>query len=101
MENMEIIAQLISGLIGALIGATVSMLALYVNFRRSLDEASGWRKKLFDAASAPAITLEQVYVLRTALRYEPSPSVEEYTFNWLCNIMIYYCDYLSLKYAPS
>ena len=91
-------SELASGLIGALLGAAVSAVALYINYRSSLDAISGWRSKLFDAASAEKITLKEVQVLRTALRYEPAKKVEEYTFDWVSNIMIYYCDYISLKY---
>ena len=90
--------ELVIGLFAALLGAIVSIFTLYVNYRSSLDGISGWRSKLFDAASAKEITLKEVQVLRTALRYEPTREVQEYTFAWISNIMIYYCDYISLKY---
>ena len=90
--------ELVIGLFGALLGAIVSIFTLYTNYRSSLDGISGWRSKLFDAASAKEITLKEVQVLRTALRYEPTQKVQENTFNWISNIMIYYCDYISLKY---
>lgn len=87
-----------SGVIGAFVGMIVPMFTLYTNYRSSLDSISGWRSKLFDAASAKEITLKEVQVLRTALRYEPTREVQEYTFAWISNIMIDYCDYISLKY---
>ena len=90
--------ELVIGLFAALLGAIVSIFTLYTNYRSSLDSISGWRSKLFDAASAKEITLKEVQVLRTALRYEPTRKVQEYTFAWISNIMIYYCDYISLKY---
>ena len=90
--------ELVIGLFAALLGAIVSIFTLYTNYRSSLDGISGWRSKLFDAASAKEITLKEVQVLRTALRYEPTKEVQENTFNWISNIMIYYCDYISLKY---
>ena len=90
--------ELVIGLFAALLGAIVSIFTLYTNYRSSLDGISGWRSKLFDAASAKEITLKEVQVLRTALRYEPTQKVQENTFDWISNIMIYYCDYISLKY---
>ena len=90
--------ELVVGLFAALLGAIVSIFTLYTNYRSSLDGISGWRSKLFDAASAKEITLKEVQVLRTALRYEPTKEVQENTFAWITNIMIYYCDYISLKY---
>lgn len=91
-------SELASGLIAALVAGIISIVAMYTNYRSSLDSISGWRSKLFDAASAKEITLKEVQVLRTALRYEPTKEVQENTFAWITNIMIYYCDYISLKY---
>ncbi|MCG5641589.1 hypothetical protein L0M85_02035 [Streptococcus sp. DFI.7.26] len=90
--------ELVIGLFAALLGAIVSIFTLYTNYRSSLDGISGWRSKLFDAASTKEITLKEVQVLRTALRYEPTKEVQKNTFDWISNIMIYYCDYISLKY---
>lgn len=90
--------ELASGLIAGLVAGIISIVAMYTNYRSSLDSISGWRSKLFDAASAKEITLKEVEVLRTALRYEPTREVQEYTFAWISNIMIYYCDYISLRY---
>ena len=90
--------ELASGLIAGLVAGIISIVAMYTNYRSSLDSISGWRSKLFDAASAKEITLKEVEVLRTALRYQPTREVQEYTFAWISNIMIYYCDYISLKY---
>ena len=90
--------ELASGLIAALVAGIISIVAMYASYRSSLDSISGWRSKLFDAASAKEITLKEVQVLRTALRYEPTKEVQENTFAWITNIMIYYCDYISLKY---
>lgn len=90
--------ELASGLIAGLVAGIISIVAMYTNYRSSLDSISGWRSKLFDAASAKEITLKEVQVLRTALRYEPTKEVQENTFDWISNIMIYYCDLISLKY---
>lgn len=90
--------ELASGLIAGLVAGIISIVAMYTSYRSSLDSISGWRSKLFDAASAKEITLKEVQVLRTALRYEPTREVQKYTFAWITNIMIYYCDYISLKY---
>lgn len=91
-------SELASGLIAGLVAGIVSIVALYINYRSSLDSISGWRSKLFDASSAERVTLKEVQVLRTALRYEPTKEVQEFTFAWISNIMIYYCDFISLKY---
>lgn len=90
-----------SGLIGALVAGSLTLIVAYTNYRRSLDGDSGWRSKLFDAASAPEITLKEVQILRTALRYDPIKGVQENTFDWISNIMIYYCEYIILKYFDS
>ena len=64
--------ELASGLIAGLVAGIISIVAMYTSYRSSLDSISGWRSKLFDAASAKEITLKEVQVLRTALRYEPT-----------------------------
>lgn len=89
-----------SGLISGFVTGTIALLALYANYRRSLDGDSKWRANLFDAASAKEITIKEVQVLRTALRYEPhdNSEIEMGTFDWITNIMIYFCEYLTLKY---
>lgn len=98
MDN-NLTSELVSGLIGAFVGATVSAVGLYANYRSSLDSISGWRSKLFDAASADEITLKEVQVMRTALRYATAKEVKENTFAWISNIMIYYSDFITLKYS--
>lgn len=98
MDN-NLTSELVSGLIGAFVGATVSAVGLYANYRSSLDSISGWRSKLFDAASADKITLKEVQVMRTALRYATAKEVKENTFAWISNIMIYYSKFITLKYS--
>ena len=98
MDN-NLTSELVSGLIGAFAGATVSAVGLYANYRSSLDSISGWRSKLFDAASADEITLKEVQVMRTALRYAPAKEVKENTFAWISNIMIDYSKSITSKYS--
>ncbi|SUN43016.1 Uncharacterised protein [Streptococcus criceti] len=95
-ENMN--DNITSGLIGAVVVGFLTLIVAYTDYRRSLDGDSKWRSKLFDAASAPEITLKEVQTLRTALRYDPIKGMQKNTFDWISNIMIYYCDYLGLKY---
>lgn len=68
----------------------------------SLDGKSEWRKRIFDAASKTDMTLDDVYLLRTALRYKArqgsvlisSQSDEEMlTFDNITYTMIEFCEH--------
>ena len=93
----EIISALI-GALAALIGTFVAYVALKTAYRRSLDLESEWRKTLFNAAGSAEITMNQVQLLRTALRYDLVKDPEEYSFAWFTNIMILFCNTLNKKY---
>ena len=57
----------------ALISAITSFCALYMSLRNTnqlLHNSSGWRSKLFDAASKREIGMEEINLLRTSLRYQ-------------------------------
>lgn len=93
--------ELISALIGAgtgLIGTIVAYLALKTAYRRSLDLESEWRKTLFNAAGSSSISMEQVMLLRTALRYDLVENPKPNTYPWLTNEMINFCEHLNRKY---
>lgn len=68
-------------------------------YKRSLDSDSDWRKTLFQAAGSEEITMEEVQLLRTALRYGKvdDTKVKIYSFFWFTNLVIDFCDYLREK----
>ena len=53
----------------AIISGIVAFIALTTAYRRSLDLESEWRKALFKAAGSEEITMEEVQLLRAAVRY--------------------------------
>ena len=83
----------------AIISGIVAFIALSTVYRRSLDLESEWRKTLFKAAGSEEITMEQVQLLRTALRYGKvdDTKVKMYSFFWFTNLVIDFCDYLREK----
>lgn len=84
----------------ALISAITSFCALYMSLRNTnqlLHNSSGWRSKLFDAASKREIGMEEINLLRTSLRYQKVPNAKEGTFNWFSNESIEFCDSLISK----
>lgn len=96
-DNSELIGALIGAGAG-LIGTLVAYLALKTAYRRSLDLESEWRKTLFNAAGSANISMEQVMLLRTALRYDLVKNPTPKTYPWLTNEMISFCEHLNRKY---
>lgn len=83
----------------AIISGIVAFIALSTAYRRSLDLESEWRKTLFKAAGSEEITMEEVQLLRTALRYGKvdDTKVKMYSFFWFTNLVIDFCDHLRRK----
>ncbi|WP_347714640.1 hypothetical protein [uncultured Parvimonas sp.] len=83
----------------AIISGIVAFIALSTVYRRSLDLESEWRKTLFQAAGSEEITMKEVQLLRTALRYGKvdDTKVKMYSFFWFTNLVIDFCDYLREK----
>lgn len=84
-------------IISAVIGALVAYLALTTAYRRSLDLESEWRKTLFNAAGAEKISMKEIQLLRTALRYKKIDETEKYSFKWMTNLMIDFCDFIRIN----
>ena len=66
---MSVIGFLNGEFPAAIISGIVAFIALSTAYRRSLDLESEWRKTLFQAAGSEEITMKEVQLLRTALRY--------------------------------
>lgn len=96
---MSVIEFLNGQFFAAIISGIVAFIALSTVYRRSLDLESDWRKTLFKAAGSEEITMEQVQLLRTALRYGKvdDTKVKMYSFFWFTNLVIDFCDYLREK----
>ena len=96
---MSIIKFLNGQLFAAIISGIVVFIALSTAYRRSLDLESDWRKTLFKAAGSEEITMEEVQLLRTALRYGKvdDAKVKIYSFFWFTNLVIDFCDHLRKK----
>ena len=96
---MKIIEFLNGAFPAAIISGIVAFIALSTAYRRSLDLESEWRKTLFKAAGSEEITMEEVQLLRTAVRYGKvdDSKVKIYSFFWFTNLVIDFCDYLRRK----
>lgn len=96
---MSIIEFLNGQLFAAIISGIVAFIALSTVYRRSLDLESEWRKTLFKAAGSEEITMEEVQLLRTAVRYGKvdDAKVKMYSFFWFTNLVIDFCDHLRKK----
>ena len=96
---MSVIEFLNGQLPAAIISGIVAFIALSTVYRRSLDLESEWRKTLFKAAGSEEITMEEVQLLRTALRYGKvdDAKVKIYSFFWFTNLVIDFCDHLRKK----
>ena len=96
---MKIIEFLNGQLPAAIISGIVAFIALSTAYRRSLDLESEWRKTLFKAAGSEEITMEEVQLLRTALRYGKvdDTKVKMYSFFWFTNLVIDFCNHLRRK----
>lgn len=90
--NGEFPAAIISGIIASIITSSIT-------YRRSLDSESDWRKILFKAAGSEEITMKEVQLLRTAVRYGKVDDikVKMYSFFWFTNLVIDFCDHLRRK----
>lgn len=99
---MKIIEFLNGEFPAAIISGIVAFIALSTAYRRSLDLESEWRKTLFKAAGSEEITMEEVQLLRTALRYGKvdDAKVKIYSFFWFTNLVIDFCDHLRKKKKP-
>ena len=99
---MKIIEFLNGEFSAAIISGIVAFIALSTAYRRSLDLESEWRKTLFKAAGSEEITMEEVQLLRTALRYGKvdDSKVKIYSFFWFTNLVIDFCDHLRKKKKP-
>ena len=96
---MKIIEFLNGEFPAAIISGIVAFIALSTAYRRSLDLESEWRKTLFKAAGSEEITMEEVQLLRTAVRYGKvdDAKVKMYSFFWFTNLVIDFCDHLRKK----
>lgn len=90
--NGEFPTAIISGIIASIITSSTT-------YRRSLDSESDWRKMLFKAAGSEEITMKEVQLLRTAVRYGKvdDAKVKMYSFFWFTNLVIDFCDHLRRK----
>lgn len=90
--NGEFPAAIISGIIASIITSSIT-------YRRSLDSESDWRKILFKASGSEEITMKEVQLLRTAVRYGKvdDAKVKMYSFFWFTNLVIDFCDHLRRK----
>ena len=90
--NGEFPTAIISGIIASIITSSTT-------YRRSLDSESDWRKMLFKAAGSEEITMKEVQLLRTAVRYGKVDDVKDkmYSFFWFTNLVIDFCDHLRRK----
>ena len=93
--NGQLPTAIISGIIASIITSSTT-------YRRSLDSESDWRKMLFKAAGSEEITMKEVQLLRTAVRYGKvdDAKVKMYSFFWFTNLVIDFCDYLRRKKKP-
>ena len=90
--NGEFPTAIISGIIASIITSSTT-------YRRSLDSESDWRKMLFKAAGSEEITMKEVQLLRTAVRYGKvdDAKVKMYSFFWFTNLVIDFCNHLRRK----
>ena len=96
---MSIIKFLNGQLIATITSGIVAIVTLITTYKRSLNLESEWRKTLFKAAGSEKITMEEVQLLRTAVRYGKvdDAKVKMYSFFWFTNLVIDFCDHLRRK----
>lgn len=96
---MSIIKFLNGQLIATITSGIVAIVTLITTYKRSLNLESEWRKTLFKAAGSEKITMEEVQLLRTAIRYGKvdDAKVKMYSFFWFTNLVIDFCDHLRRK----
>lgn len=92
--NGQLIATITSGIVAIVTSITT--------YRRSINLESDWRKTLFKAAGSEEITMKEVQLLRTAVRYGKvdDAKVKMYSFFWFTNLVIDFCDHLRKKKKP-
>lgn len=73
-----------------------SLIAIHT-IKQTLSNESGWRSKIFDVASKEYITFSEIYTMRTAHRYEKNNNPKMYSYDYLTNFAIDYCNYLISK----
>lgn len=79
--------------VGAVLGALIALFASIWQGRSSLGLESGWRSKIFDACSAPDITLKEVQTLRTGLHYRIHKKRPDlYSFSWFSDVAVAFCE---------
>lgn len=97
-------SYLLSGFIGAIIASVLAAgIALYTSknsLRDSLDTKSGWREDLFNTAAKTIITVDDVYLLKAALRLSKHSTVNmtRYSFKFMTNVIFNLCDDLLANY---
>lgn len=90
-----------------LVAIVVAFLTYYLSTKSiqrglldSLDSKSEWRKNIFLVASKSKLTLSQIYLVRTVLRYDPKSDAvlldvnsieEELNFDNMTKTMIDFC----------
>ena len=96
---MKIFEFLNGQLIATITSGIVAIVTSITTYKRSLDSDSDWRKMLFKAAGSEEITMKEVQLLRTAVRYGKVDDVKDkmYSFFWFTNLVIDFCDHLRKK----
>lgn len=99
---MKIFEFLNGQLIATITSGIVAIVTSITTYKRSLDSDSDWRKMLFKAAGSEEITMKEVQLLRTAVRYGKvdDTKVKMYSFFWFTNLVIDFCDHLRKKKKP-
>lgn len=87
MENY--IFEVLFAFLGAII---VGVIILTGNNATDQDSKSGWRKSLYDLSSQDYMTIEDIYRLRASLRYMKYNKTVKFSFNYLSNHIIDFCD---------
>lgn len=77
---------------------TATFVTIFITMRftlnDSLDTKSGWRKELFKVAGSENPSLDDVQMIRAAVRYtkHDENDVVPFSFRWMTNQIIYLCD---------
>lgn len=92
------------GFIGAVVGGALALIGVLITNQsqkmNDLDSKSEWRKKLFELASKDVMTLNDVYLIRTTLRYKKHEKpYRTHSFKYMSNEIHTFCDNLIDFYA--
>lgn len=113
-------SEILTAIFGAILGGGFTIWTTRSTLNDSLDSKSEWRKQLYDASSKTFIDLNDVYRLKSSVRYNskielfkekeardfkttlgdliPKDSIAEYdSFDFMTAFTLYYCDYLINK----